>query len=206
MPRPVVPEVVTAPQARYHPHPMNPADLHGLPFAERIVYYPEVDSTRAAAARAAERGEDRTTLFLADHQSAGRGKESRKWFAPPGQSLLLTILTAQTAGIRSDSLALQLANSVAETLQREAGLRAAVKLPNDVQIEGRKIAGVLAEVIHPAARTVWLLSVGLNVTVREFPADLGQPATSVALEKEPAPGREALLRRFLGILAERFAP
>ena len=176
---------------------MNLSLLRGLPFTDRVLYYPRVDSTRSVAARAVARGDWEPSLILTDFQTAGRGTQGRTWFSPSGKSLLVSILTHPLEGIGSAGLAGWLAETLAATVQEEAGVPAEVKPPNDVRVEGQKLGGVLAEVLHGSSGEAWILSFGLNVNVETFPENLGQPATSLYRYTGKTYSREAVLGAFL---------
>ncbi|MCB9779416.1 MAG: biotin--[acetyl-CoA-carboxylase] ligase [Alphaproteobacteria bacterium] len=129
-------------------------------------------------------------VVVADHQTAGRGRQGRSWQAEPGQNLLFTVLLAPDLPLaRAPRAVLEWAAAMAEAL--DLGL----KWPNDlVDDHDRKVAGVLAE-HEPGARGdrvgVIVLGVGLNVRQRDFPGLPG--ATSLALLGRPELDRDALL-------------
>lgn len=114
-------------------------------------------------------------------QTEGRGRLGRTWEAPAGTSLLFSIALAPAIpAARLPELSLVAGAAVAEAIARETGLPTAVKHPNDVLIDGRKVAGILAE--SSEGRVV--LGIGVNVaqTDAELPRRVENPATSLALE------------------------
>lgn len=152
-----------------------PAVLSGLE------WHAEVGSTNALAAEAAERGVPEVYAILADLQTAGRGRRGRSWAAPPGTSLLMSLLTRPAAGPRALGLlplltGLALAESVAGLCP---GLQVALKWPNDLLIGECKAAGVLVEALPGGACVV---GVGVNVDWRtvDRPGALAATATSLA--------------------------
>jgi BirA family transcriptional regulator, biotin operon repressor / biotin---[acetyl-CoA-carboxylase] ligase len=116
----------------------------------------------------------------ADEQSAGRGRQGRVWTAPPCSALLMSVVLRDL----SETLPLAAAVAVSEALPVEAR----IKWPNDVWIEGRKVAGILVEARPQEGWAV--LGIGLNVTTEEFPAELN--ATSLRLSGVPIGVDEAL--------------
>src|ERR1700712_1173777 len=94
-------------------------------------------STNQLARQLAAAGAPHGTLVTAGEQAAGRGRQGRTWSAPPGRALLLSVV------LRDPPRLLPLVAAVA--VAEEAGDDALVKWPNDVQIDGRKVAGILAE-------------------------------------------------------------
>jgi BirA family biotin operon repressor/biotin-[acetyl-CoA-carboxylase] ligase len=119
-------------------------------------------------------------VAAAGEQTEGRGRLGRTWQAPAGTSLLFSsVLEPSVPPEWLAELSLVAGAAVAETIE-SAGLRTALKHPNDVLVGGRKVAGVLAEAV--GGRVV--LGVGVNVsqTQAQLPKGLEAPATSLALE------------------------
>lgn len=165
--------------------------------APPVVRLGEVTSTQAAAFALAGEGAPDRTVVVADHQTAGRGRFGRRWHDEPGASLLLSILLRpRLAPPRLSLLSYAAAVAVAEALEAAAGLAARVKWPNDVLVDGRKIAGILLESrIGPVPAVV--VGIGINVGQRAFPPDLAPRVTSVALAGGRSTDREALLAALL---------
>ncbi len=152
------------------------------------------DSTNSRVRELAAAGAVHGTLVTAAEQSAGRGRQGRTWSAPPGQTLLMSLL------LRSWPPLLPLATAVA--VADVVGVAARIKWPNDVLLEGRKVAGILVEARPQEGWAV--VGVGLNVAVRvgELPAELRQTAGTLGL----APDRvEPVLARLLEALESRLA-
>jgi BirA family biotin operon repressor/biotin-[acetyl-CoA-carboxylase] ligase len=155
------------------------------------VHYRVTDSTNERARALASAGAPHGTLVTADEQRAGRGRQGRAWTAPPRSAVLMSVVLREL----SETLPLAAAVAVCEALPVEAR----IKWPNDVWIEGRKVAGILVE---GRPQEGWaVLGIGLNVTTEEFPAELH--ATSLRLAGASVSTDEALqallgaLRRWL---------
>ena len=145
----------------------------------------ETTSTNDDARRAAMEGAPHGATFLADAQTAGRGRGGHSWFSPPGENLYMsTILRPRVspADIAPITLAIGLAVArVVGRCLRGAG-RVGLKWPNDVLVDGRKIAGVLVEGQLRGDRVTSLVAgIGVNVGTRAFPPELRDLATSLAL-------------------------
>ncbi len=134
-------------------------------------------------------------VVATDEQTEGRGRLGRSWHAPAGSSLLFSIaLAPRVAAERLPELSVVAGEAVAAAIAAETGLSPTIKLPNDVLVGGRKVAGVLAE----ASEGRVVLGIGVNVSQSEdeLPADAATPATSLALEGSSV-GRSELLAAIL---------
>jgi BirA family biotin operon repressor/biotin-[acetyl-CoA-carboxylase] ligase len=139
------------------------------------VHHRRTDSTNARARELAAAGAPHGTLVTAGEQTAGRGRQGRTWSAPPGRALLMSVL------LRDWPRLLPLAAAVA--VAQVAGDPAKIKWPNDVQLDGRKVAGILVE---GRPQEGWMvLGIGINVAVRpaDLPPDLRE--TAATLGREP---------------------
>jgi BirA family transcriptional regulator, biotin operon repressor / biotin---[acetyl-CoA-carboxylase] ligase len=135
------------------------------------VHYRLTDSTNERARELAAAGAPHGTLVTADEQSAGRGRQGRAWTAPPKSAVLMSVVLREL----SETLPLAAAVAVCEALPLETR----IKWPNDVWIDGRKVAGILAEARPQEGWAV--LGIGLNVTTEAFPPALEETATSLQL-------------------------
>jgi BirA family biotin operon repressor/biotin-[acetyl-CoA-carboxylase] ligase len=161
----------------------------------------EVDSTQEIARRLADAGAPEGTVVVAEHQRAGRGRGGRAWLDRPGENLLFSlVLRPALNAAATPQLALLAAVAVAEAIENATALAPAIKWPNDVLLEGRKVAGILAEAASFGdASTHVILGIGLNVNQRDFPPDLAPRVTSLAQRIGHAVDR----RRLLELLLER---
>ena len=140
-------------------------------------HFAVTDSTNGRARSLALAGAPSGTVVTAEEQTAGRGRRGRTWSAPPGKALLYSAIL-RPLGREHGLLPLAVPLAVCEAVESLAPVRCAVKWPNDVWIEGRKVAGVLIEAHAPE----WaVIGIGLNVAVEpgELPADLRHPFTSI---------------------------
>jgi BirA family biotin operon repressor/biotin-[acetyl-CoA-carboxylase] ligase len=179
-----------------------------------IVRLDIVDSTQEVAFALAERGAAEGTVVVADSQRAGRGRRGRIWRDEPGASLLCSILLRpRIPPAMWPLLSLAAGVAVARALGRVARVAVRLKWPNDVVIDGRKVAGILLE-SRASGSSVVVIGIGINVGQRSFPADLGPAATSLRLATGAPVDRETLLPTVLEEVAtwcgrlerEGFAP
>jgi len=136
------------------------------------------------------------TVAVAEEQSEGRGRLGRSWHAPPRTSILFSVLLLpRVAPPRLPELSVVAGQAVADALAAAAGVVPAVKLPNDVLVGGRKIAGVLAEASNGRVR----LGIGVNAnqTGGQLPARTDTPPTSLRLETGSEVDRAPLLAAIL---------
>jgi BirA family transcriptional regulator, biotin operon repressor / biotin---[acetyl-CoA-carboxylase] ligase len=158
------------------------------------------DSTNARARELALAGAPGGLVVTAAEQSAGRGRQGRSWFAPPGTALLYSALLRPLGKRPLLPLAVPLA--VCDAAEALAPVTCRVKWPNDVWIGERKLAGVLIE--SRAGDDGWaVIGVGMNVAVPAdaFPAELRDSATSLSAASDAQPGIPEALRELNAALA-----
>ncbi|MFV0336317.1 MAG: biotin--[acetyl-CoA-carboxylase] ligase [Tropicimonas sp.] len=178
----------------------------------RVIHaLPEVDSTNRLLAEMAGAGTVETgTVLLADHQTAGRGKYERPWVSTPGAGLYMSLLLRPARPVEDlAQVTLVIAVAVAEALEDVAGLRAGIKWPNDLLSGGRKLCGILCElVLTPEGDPAHVIAgIGLNIgqSRADFPDFLRDLATSVKAETGIATERDTLLAALLERLDQRLA-
>jgi BirA family biotin operon repressor/biotin-[acetyl-CoA-carboxylase] ligase len=148
-------------------------------------HYRRTDSTNTRARELAAARAPHGTVVTADEQTAGRGRQGRTWTAPPGSALLYSAILRPLEP-RHSVLPLAVALAVCETAERlRPEIACKVKWPNDIHLEGRKLAGIL---IEARPQDGWaVLGVGLNLTIapESFPPDLRDKATSLLHPADP---------------------
>ena len=155
-------------------------------------------STNADVAALARQGASEGLVVVAEEQNAGRGRLGRQWVAPPRSALTFSVLLRPPS--TSSWLPLLAGVCVVAAMREHAGVQATLKWPNDIQVAGRKLGGLLGEIAGPAV----VLGVGLNVSLgrTELPrAD----ATSLVLEQAEVTDRDLLLKAILRSLARGYA-
>jgi BirA family biotin operon repressor/biotin-[acetyl-CoA-carboxylase] ligase len=160
--------------------------------------FDQVESTMDAARAAALGNAPTRSLFIADFQSAGRGRRGRVWQAPPGQALLMSVLLRGPGPVAAPWRSTALASvSIAEAIEVLLPLTIAIKWPNDLMLDRRKVAGILAESASDGAQFVVVVGIGVNVNVPpDELAVLGVPATSLHLPSNEYVSRADLLIAF----------
>ena len=152
-----------------------------LPPGWRVLHEPSVESTNDLAREAARRGWPDRSVFVADYQTRGRGRHGRSWLCPPLAGLLMSILLRRRDA-PAYTYTMLVAVALSESIERLLALEPAIKWPNDVVLDGKKVAGVLAEASDDGREQTVVVGVGVNVNVEEEElADLPN-ATSLAIE------------------------
>jgi BirA family biotin operon repressor/biotin-[acetyl-CoA-carboxylase] ligase len=168
------------------------------------VHLRRTDSTNERARELALAGAPHGTLVTAAEQTAGRGRQGRRWSAPAGSALLMSLLLRAQQSGHGDELAPLLPLIAALAVADVAGDEARIKWPNDVVVERGdgldKLAGILTE---GRPQEGWaIVGIGLNVAVRidELPVELHDSAATLG---RPAQAIEPTLELLLGALARR---
>jgi len=193
------------------PDRLGPAELapHLRGTWRRIVWYAEVDSTQRVARELARDGAEEGTCVIAEAQTAGRGRLGRTWHSPAGLNLYTSIvLRPRAEPTVVPQLALVAGIAVAAAIRAETSLPAQLKWPNDVLIDGRKVAGILTEMEAEVERVRFVIAgigVNVNAPARAFPPELRASATSLAIASGHRVDRAAVTARLLAELEERVA-
>ena len=156
--------------------------LRGTIFGEHVHHFYKIASTNTAAMAAAAEGAPEGSVFLAEEQTAGRGRGANSWQSPRSSGIYCSVIV-RPALPPSEVLALSLAAGLAVRAaieQVDSRVRADLKWPNDLLIDGKKICGILTEMNAEATRVRYIVvGVGINVNQASFPKDLS--ATSLRL-------------------------
>jgi len=161
---------------------VTPIDVERLRQAHprrEIQLHKSIDSTMRAAA-----GRPLGTLVLAEEQTAGQGRHGRSWHSEPGTGIYLSIVLDPTP-----LLTMALGLATAEAITSVTGIACDLRWPNDVMVSGKKVAGILVQLVDGAA----IGGVGVNVNHTRFPSDLERMATSLRLEAQREFSRTAIL-------------
>ena len=160
-----------------------------------IFLHEQTDSTNAEALRLLDAGVTAPFLVLAEQQLQGRGRRGRTWVSPYGQNLYFSLAWRIDGGARHlDGLSLVVGLAVLRALQSVGLNKSGLKWPNDVLVGGRKIGGILLELVgDPADVCHVVMGVGINVNMRLDNLGIDQPWTSLANELGAAVNRNSLV-------------
>ncbi|MGO8717783.1 MAG: biotin--[acetyl-CoA-carboxylase] ligase [Acidobacteriaceae bacterium] len=184
------------------------ATLQGTIFSGKLHVFPSVDSTNMLAMQEAAKGAPHGSVYIAEEQTAGKGRGDHAWHSEPYAGLYVSILLRPQL-TPADGLWLSLAAGLAvqQAIENVTGLVADIRWPNDLLFGRRKVGGILTETNAEAMRVRHaVIGIGINVNHRQFPLELRDLATSLRLETDRIPSRQDLLVAILERLVSEMYP
>ena len=178
-------------------------DLRAGIIGRRVMVHDRAASTNDLAWQEALSGGAEGTVVFAEEQTAGRGRMGRPWHCPPRSGVLMSVVLRPELQVQQSNLLTVVSSvAVAEALQERLALHARIRWPNDITIRDRKVAGILVEGRSLATGSVFVLGIGLNVNagLDEFPPELRETATSLAIEMGAPVDRNDAARSLLASL------
>ena len=167
----------------------------------------EIDSTNSRAVTLALEGAPEGTLVLAEHQTRGKGRQGRRWLAPPGSSLLMSLILRPSIEPRQAQWATMVCSLAAvEAIAQVCGLTVGVKWPNDLVVSGKKLGGVLTELGLRGERLDYVavgLGLNVNLDLSTLP-EVMSPPTSLLSELGHPVSRLELLVALLERIETRY--
>lgn len=183
-------------------------DTQCFGLGKRLIYTPKVDSTNTQAMQLAHQGLEEGVVVLTESQTAGKGRQGRRWVDVYGLNVLVSTILRPV--FPPYLLVMIAALAVVDAISDVCGLTAAIKWPNDILIEDRKVAGILIETSHDHfGHMIAVVGIGVNVNGQiEQTAQAEPTLTAKAITLETACGhtvsREALIARLLSQLEARY--
>jgi BirA family transcriptional regulator, biotin operon repressor / biotin---[acetyl-CoA-carboxylase] ligase len=177
-------------------------------FAGKLHHFETINSTNLHAVEAATSGAAPDgSVYIADEQTAGRGRGGHTWHSIPGDGLYLSALIRPASPIPiADALWISLSTGLAaqRAIQQTTGLLTDIRWPNDLILNDKKVGGILVESTstpataqHPSHLRFAVIGIGINVNHEAFPPELAPLATSLRHESGAAHAREALIQNLL---------
>ncbi len=190
------------------------AQLRCAVIGQRIIVLEQTSSTNDAILQVATANSEEGLVLFAEHQTAGRGQRGNRWESAAGKGLWFSILLRPKIQINdSAQLTIWAIEAISDVIRTELCLEPAIKLPNDIQVHGRKVAGVLVEMrAQENAPHLAIVGIGINVnqSLEDFPPELRNRAISLAMALQRRVDRQnfaaALLRNLDRTYRARFAP
>lgn len=165
---------------------------------QEIIFMQEVDSTNDYAKRIALSAREGTTV-IAEKQTGGKGRMGRRWVSPPGTGIWMTlILKPKLHPSKVYQITQAIAVAVSEALWETCGLKAGIKWPNDIIVNGKKICGILTEMsAEPDLVYYIVVGIGINVNtgLEDIPDEIKDKASSLKVELGKNISRKELLVR-----------
>ena len=176
------------------------------PLACEVAFFEETPSTNLAAKALAAAGAAHGTLVLCDRQTAGRGRRGRSWASDDGASVCMSLLLRPGFSPElAPRITIAAALGVCKAL-RSFGADAAIKWPNDIHANGKKLCGILSEMGVEDGRLSYIVcGIGINVGQNAFEGELKDIATSLMLETGRTPAREDVIAAVVRGLEPCFA-
>lgn len=165
----------------------------------QIQFYDEIDSTNTRIRQLATEGVKEGTVVVADKQTGGKGRRGRNWESPGGVNLYFSmLLRPEFPPEQAPMLTLVMAYSIAKVLSEKYELSIGIKWPNDLVLEKRKVCGILTEMMLSGSQIdAVIVGVGINVNIKDFPEELREKATSLAVVTGKEIDRKGLLLEIL---------
>jgi BirA family biotin operon repressor/biotin-[acetyl-CoA-carboxylase] ligase len=167
---------------------------------QRIHYFPQIGSTMDAARELAKKGAREGTIVIAEAQTCGRGRLNREWLSPEGGIYFTLVLRPRISPAYAPRINMVASVAVAATIRKLLGLRAELKWPNDVLIEGKKVCGILAE-MDAEMDVIHFVNVGIGVNANTAVAQFEETATSLKNMLGMEISRKEFLRALLAEIA-----
>jgi BirA family transcriptional regulator, biotin operon repressor / biotin---[acetyl-CoA-carboxylase] ligase len=189
------------------------AAIANTQFADKLHHLSSVGSTNALALEAAQAGAPNGSVWIADEQTAGRGRSNHAWHSAAGDGLYVSVLLRPRMAL-VDALWLSLSTGLAvqTAIASVTGLSPDIRWPNDLLIGNKKCGGILVETSAiasqsdaPAMLRHAVIGVGINVNHQAFPVELAAIATSLRRESGKPCAREQILIGFLRSLEKEIA-
>lgn len=184
------------------------AGLNTKILGKEVIFYTETTSTNDIALDLASKGADEGTLVVADSQTMGRGRGDRKWFAPAGTSILASLILRPSIELSQiNKIVAITAISIVYAIRDMTNLPALVKWPNDVVINNKKVAGILAEAKtekNSVSYVVVGFGINVNVPKASFPEEIVDIAISLSIESGYEISRIHLLQEILRQIESRY--
>lgn len=164
----------------------------------KIIYYKMIDSTQKEVRKLAEKKVENGTLVVTDYQTNGIGTHDRVWLSQKGVNATFSIvLYPKCKANELDAITYDIASCLVETIKEISGHTLEIKRPNDIMCNGKKLGGILTQIVTSGEKIKYLLiGIGINVNQVEFPSELTNIATSLKKEFRQDFSREEIIAKF----------
>jgi len=174
---------------------------------KNILHYDSIGSTNAKAKELAESGCDHGTVVISEEQTSGRGRLGRNWVSPKHKGIWMSIILRPNIITQNASQITLIGAAAAQKAIIKMGIKASIKWPNDIVINGKKVCGILTQMSGEIDHINYLvMGIGINVNLEEgdIPIELKDVATSLKLECGKLMDRKMLVANILNIFEELY--
>lgn len=151
-----------------------------------IKYFEKLNSTQLVARELAENNEKDGTIVITDNQEKGIGTHARKWYSESGKNIMFTLIIYPKCDIKHlNTVTVDIAKCIVNTIEKLYNFKLEIKYPNDIMYKGKKLGGILTQIITSGEEIRYLLiGIGLNINQKEFKGEIKETATSLRIELE----------------------
>ena len=151
---------------------------------KKIKYYEKIDSTQLVAKEMAEKKVENGTIVITDNQENGIGTHDRKWYSEAGKNIMFTVIIYPKCNIKNlNTITVDIAKCIVITIEKIYHLKLEIKHPNDIMCNGKKLGGILTQIVTNGEDIRYLLiGIGINVNQDKFDGEIKQTATSLKIE------------------------
>lgn len=167
-----------------------------------IKNYKNIESTNLKAKELAKKGAAPWTIVVAEKQTKGYGRKKTPWSSPRG-GLYFSVILPKSNIEDLQTLTILAAFICSKTIKENFNLEPFIKLPNDVWINGKKVAGILTENVIGKEIKLSVMGIGLNTNIKKFPKDLENIATSLRIESGKEVDNKKILKQIIKELKEQ---
>ncbi len=166
---------------------------------KHILYFKEITSTQEIAKQMADEKLANGSIVLTDFQTQGKGTKDRKWLASKEKNIMMTLILYPHINIsKLEGLTIKIAQAIQKAIYQLYGYELTIKQPNDLLLNGKKIAGILTQSVSQKEQVTNLyIGIGFNVNEIEFPEELQMIATSLRKEFSKEFEREEIIAKIL---------
>lgn len=172
---------------------------------KNIIEYQSISSTQKQARKLAEEKVQNGTIIIAEEQTEAIGTHDRKWYGEKGKNITLTLIIYPTCKVKKlENLTIQIAECMVKTILNLYKKNLQIKKPNDLMYQGKKIGGILTQVITQGENIKYLLiGIGFNVNQECFKQELKDIATSLKIEFKQEYQKEEIIGEFCNQLERK---
>ena len=169
--------------------------------AKNIKYYKKIDSTQILARKMAEEKTQNGTMVISEIQEKGIGTHDRKWYSENEKNILFTIIIYPKCKLNNlKTLTVDIAKCMIDSVKNLYGIKLEIKDPNDIMCNGKKIGGILTQIVTREEQIKYLLvGIGFNVNQVEFEDEIKDIATSLKREFNKEFSREEIIGKFCNV-------